>query len=110
MENPIKNKTISNERESKEKIPDFKQIFEDKLQKIEPAVGQDAKDWATWYDDSEIAEIAKEVPAVFFDPNNLVNLAPPTDIWIEDPESLEKTSYYIHDQVGGKLGEFMGKS
>ncbi|MFH1201152.1 MAG: hypothetical protein V1484_02405 [bacterium] len=64
---------------------------------------------ASWYDDPEIIEIAKEVPAVFFDPNNLVNLAPPTDIWIDDPENLDTTSYFIHDQVKDRLEKFLGK-
>ena len=97
-------------RENKENLPDFLKIFNERLQKIEPATGEDAKGGATWYDDPEITDVAKEVPAVFFDPSNLVDFAPPTDIWIENPDNLDRTSYYIHDQVIDKLSEFLGKS
>ena len=50
------------------------------------------------------------MPAVFFDPNNLERFAPPTDIWIENPEDLDITSHYIHDQVVEKLGKFLAKA
>ena len=107
MENPIKNEALSNVRESKEAPPDFLKIFNERLQGIKPKIGQDAKDLATWYKDPKITEIAKEVPAVFFNPNNLVEFTPPTDIWIEDPKNLDTESHYIHDQVTRRLAEFL---
>ncbi len=97
-------------RESKETLPDFLKIFNERLQSIEPATGEDAKGLATWYDDPEITEIRREVPAVFFDSNNLEQFAPPVDIWIENSDNLDRTSHYIHDQVVEKLGKFLGKN
>src|SRR3989338_9351829 len=110
MKNPIENKTVSNERENKEIAPDFLKIFNERLRNIQPVTNEEAKDWATLYDDPEITEVAKEVPAVLFDPNNLEWLAPPTDIFIEDPQNLDRGSHYIHEQVTEKLGKILGKS
>lgn len=110
MEGPAQNdpSSASNPTETKEALPDFLQIFNERLQKIEPATGEDAKGMASWYKDPEILEIAKEAPVVFFDPNNLVFFAPPTDIWIENRENLDKSSHYMHDQVMDKLTRFLG--
>jgi len=114
MENPIEIKHQVNERErereNKESAPDFLKIFNDRLQGIKPETGEDAKGLASWYDDPEISEIAKEAPVVFFDLDNLVDFAPPTDIWIEDPNNLYGSTDYIHDQVKSGLGKFIGKS
>ncbi|OGI68112.1 hypothetical protein A2738_02925 [Candidatus Nomurabacteria bacterium RIFCSPHIGHO2_01_FULL_42_15] len=110
MESPIKEKTPSNERENKETAPDFLKIFNEKLESIEPVTGEDAKGLASWYEDPEIVEIRREVPAVFFNPNNLVNFAPPTDIYIENPRNINIRSNYVHDEVKDKLGQLINKS
>ena len=109
MENLIKNASLSsdNTMENKEILVDFKEIFENKLKKIKPLSAEEAKYFAAQLKDPEITEIIKRVPAVFFNPNNFENLAPPTDIWIEDPKNLDNTSYYIHYQVIKKIGEFL---
>lgn len=46
---------------------------------------------------------------MFFDPNNLEDFAPPSDIWIEDPKDLDMSSHWIHEQVTEKLAEFIDK-
>jgi len=91
MENPIKNKVVDNEneRENKEVAPDFKKIFEEKLDNIEPVTGEDAIGLNSWYKGLNIIGIRKEVPAVFFDPQNLANHVTLTDVWIEDPKNLD---------------------
>ena len=110
MENPIQ-PVRGGERERREIVKDFRRIFDEKLQSIEPVTGEDARGWASWYKDPEISEITKEVPAVFFNINNLEDdLAPPTDLWIENPRDLDMGSHYIHDQLVEKLGIFLGKS
>jgi len=95
--------------ESTESTVDYRKIFDDKMNGIKAI---DEEEWATelasWYHDPEITSIRKEVPAVLFNPDNLVDLAPPTDIWIENPESLDCSSDYIHDQVKNSLGKFLG--
>lgn len=109
MESPIQNKPINNERENKETAPDFLKIFEERLASVEPLTDEDAKDLASWYNDAGITSLKREMPVILFNPNG-IEFATLTDIWTENPDNLDMTSHYIHDQLIDKLHEFLSIS
>ena len=80
----------------------------ERLQKIKPLTGKVAKDLASWYENPEIPDISKEIPAIFFNLKGVPGI--PTDIWIENPKSLDETSQYVHNQLIKKLNKFVGES
>ncbi len=89
--------------ENKDSIkPDFRKIFKEKLESIEPISEKEQKDAASGFEDVGIEKIKKEIPAM------IIRMAgnEDFDLWIEDSNNF-KNVFEPHDELRGFLCIFL---
>lgn len=89
--------------EGKEKIPDFKAIFDQRLEAISAIPEAEQEDWGSWYEGLGIKKLKREVPALVFRP---IQTEVDLDLWIEDPKNIEDSSQ-PHDELRSELGALL---
>lgn len=94
----------SREREIKKKI-NFRKIFAEKIESIEPLSEQDSEWESAGFQDLGIKKIKRKIPAVIFRGFSGNKL----QLWATDPKNTTQVNY-IHDDVREELEKFLEAS
>lgn len=106
MKNPEKWEE-SQHSEIKKEAPDFRKIFSERLAEIEPLKDEEAINLASWYADTGIKGIRKEVPAIIFR-SGKDERSPLDNIWIENSNVTEKERVsFVHNRISKDLADFL---
>ncbi|MCC7004520.1 hypothetical protein IT397_01215 [Candidatus Nomurabacteria bacterium] len=85
----------------------FKNTFFERLSQISDLDDEAAVNLASWYEDTGITSVKKEVPAVLFR-SAYNNMGPLDSIWIENIKDINKDGL-VHQQIRERLEETTGE-
>lgn len=93
---------------SREDLPNFEAVFEERFSNVIALEGVDADNLSSWYQESGLADLVREVPVVLFNPKDpFTSEEAVTDMWMEDKKDLEMKED-VHDQIRKKLRDILG--